>query len=520
MTPSIPSEGCWRITLGSTTWPLVRREVAAAGPYTPADAGRPGEAAPEERRLPRDRGDGRPASARSTGRPTARCACSCTTRSTTSGRTRRPCRRRSSRSRWACSASSGTRPSRWTPCSSTTSRGAPLPPRAVLLTFDDGYRDNLENALPILRRHGYPAVLFVPIGFLDDAPAAPARGVAAPARGPERDRRLGRARRARGGRDPHRVARDRPPAAVRARAGGGDARDRALEAAARGAARARGRGVRVRQGLARRLPARAREPRPAGRVPARVHLGLGRQRPGTDRFRLRRYNVEPYPARTFELVLSGRVRPDRGQGHGGGHARPPRVQRRARHGDALSGRQFELEPYDPSRRDDYLGLLGEAWGGGRDGRRDVRLVVRREPGREHAVGRGARRGGRRRGRAQPLPLRRRRARAAGAVLGARGDRAERARARHLPGARAPARGAGQRLGLGLRARVREPADAGRSSSGRSAGRRSTGARLGEAVPARAAAGRGRSSGSASGTRLSRPPRRPGSATTSSATAAT
>jgi hypothetical protein len=25
----------------------------------------------------------------------------------------------------------------------------------------------------------------------------------------------------------------------------------------------------------------------------------------TDRYRLRRYNVEPYPARTFELVLSG-----------------------------------------------------------------------------------------------------------------------------------------------------------------------------------------------------------------------
>ncbi len=52
-------------------------------------------------------------------------------------------------------------------------RGAPLPPKAVLLTFDDGYRDNLENALPILRRHGYPAVLFVPIGFLDDTRPLP-----------------------------------------------------------------------------------------------------------------------------------------------------------------------------------------------------------------------------------------------------------------------------------------------------------------------------------------------------------
>ena len=31
----------------------------------------------------------------------------------------------------------------------------------------------------------------------------------------------------------------------------------------------------------------------------------GSNRPGTDRFRLRRYNVEPYSTRTFELVLGG-----------------------------------------------------------------------------------------------------------------------------------------------------------------------------------------------------------------------
>src|SRR5919202_6868412 len=45
----------------------------------------------------------------------------------------------------------------------------PLPPNAVLITFDDGYRDNLENALPVLENHGYPAVLFVPIGFLGES---------------------------------------------------------------------------------------------------------------------------------------------------------------------------------------------------------------------------------------------------------------------------------------------------------------------------------------------------------------
>src|SRR3954464_3324983 len=37
--------------------------------------------------------------------------------------------------------------------------GKPLPPQAVLITFDDGYHDNLDNAAEVLRRYGYPAVL-------------------------------------------------------------------------------------------------------------------------------------------------------------------------------------------------------------------------------------------------------------------------------------------------------------------------------------------------------------------------
>ena len=44
---------------------------------------------------------------------------------------------------------------------------AQLPARPVLITFDDGYRDNLEHAAPVLQKHGYPAVIFVPIGYLD-----------------------------------------------------------------------------------------------------------------------------------------------------------------------------------------------------------------------------------------------------------------------------------------------------------------------------------------------------------------
>ena len=35
----------------------------------------------------------------------------------------------------------------------------------VVLTFDDGYRDNLEHAAPILRRHGAPWTLFVTSDF-------------------------------------------------------------------------------------------------------------------------------------------------------------------------------------------------------------------------------------------------------------------------------------------------------------------------------------------------------------------
>ena len=40
------------------------------------------------------------------------------------------------------------------------------PPFAVL-TFDDGYRDNVEHARPVLQRHGVPWTLFVTSGFAD-----------------------------------------------------------------------------------------------------------------------------------------------------------------------------------------------------------------------------------------------------------------------------------------------------------------------------------------------------------------
>lgn len=39
--------------------------------------------------------------------------------------------------------------------------------RRVLITFDDGYRDNYEHALPALRSAGLPAIFFLSTGFLD-----------------------------------------------------------------------------------------------------------------------------------------------------------------------------------------------------------------------------------------------------------------------------------------------------------------------------------------------------------------
>lgn len=42
-----------------------------------------------------------------------------------------------------------------------------LPARSIAITFDDGYADNAEVAMPILRRHGIGATFFISTGFLD-----------------------------------------------------------------------------------------------------------------------------------------------------------------------------------------------------------------------------------------------------------------------------------------------------------------------------------------------------------------
>lgn len=42
-----------------------------------------------------------------------------------------------------------------------------LPARAAAITFDDGYADNAEVALPVLKRHGANATFFICTGYLD-----------------------------------------------------------------------------------------------------------------------------------------------------------------------------------------------------------------------------------------------------------------------------------------------------------------------------------------------------------------
>lgn len=47
-------------------------------------------------------------------------------------------------------------------------QGAALPEKPVLITFDDGYRDNYENAFPLLRERNMTAAFFVVTDFIDE----------------------------------------------------------------------------------------------------------------------------------------------------------------------------------------------------------------------------------------------------------------------------------------------------------------------------------------------------------------
>ena len=184
-------------------------------------------------------------------------------------------------------------------------RRAPLPPKAVLLTFDDGYRDNLQNAVPILRRHGFPAVLFVPIGFLDDAHPLPHEeslrllGIRNDTvdweelheleAGGVRIESHGIGHRPLSELDPAEATREIALSKLRLE----ERLGREVEAFAF-----------VKGSLADYRPEHASLVQQAGYKVAFTSVS-GANASSSDRFRLRRYNVEPYPARTFELVLAG-----------------------------------------------------------------------------------------------------------------------------------------------------------------------------------------------------------------------
>lgn len=65
-------------------------------------------------------------------------------------------------------AASGYTPVRLSDLSDYLREGKPLPKNPVVLTFDDGYVDNYENAFPILKQFKFPATFFVITQFVDD----------------------------------------------------------------------------------------------------------------------------------------------------------------------------------------------------------------------------------------------------------------------------------------------------------------------------------------------------------------
>jgi len=65
-------------------------------------------------------------------------------------------------------ASAGYHPIRISDLTDYLLNGTQLPSKPIVLTFDDGYRDNYENALPVLKKYKFPATFFIIAQFIDD----------------------------------------------------------------------------------------------------------------------------------------------------------------------------------------------------------------------------------------------------------------------------------------------------------------------------------------------------------------
>ena len=45
-------------------------------------------------------------------------------------------------------------------------QGTAMPEKSIVLTFDDGYKDNYTQAFPVLKKYGFPAIIFVAADFV------------------------------------------------------------------------------------------------------------------------------------------------------------------------------------------------------------------------------------------------------------------------------------------------------------------------------------------------------------------
>lgn len=65
-------------------------------------------------------------------------------------------------------AAEGYHPIRLSDLADYLRNGKPLPANPIVLTFDDGYADNYQNAFPVLKEYKFPATFFVITQFVDD----------------------------------------------------------------------------------------------------------------------------------------------------------------------------------------------------------------------------------------------------------------------------------------------------------------------------------------------------------------